>query len=83
MGSVTTEHVFALMALLVQPVSASSARMIVGKEVRANRMVLASVTHIGVTLVEGSISVVIQKISFLMATAETLLLVLIRVRTAA
>jgi hypothetical protein len=83
MDSVTTEHVFALTAFLVQHVSVSSARMIAGKEVRANRMALASVTPTGAPLVEGSISVVIQKISFLMETAETPLLGLIRARTAA
>ncbi len=83
MDSATTEHAFALTALLVQHVSALSARMIAGKEVRVNRMALASVTSIGVLRVQGSISVAIQKITCLMATAGTLLLALIHIQTAA
>ena len=71
------------MVLPVQRVSASSVRTIAGKEVRVNRTALASVTPIGALREEGSISVVIQKITCPTATAGMPLLASIRVRTAA
>jgi len=77
------EHAFVLTALLAHLVTALGARTIAGKEVRVNKMALADVTPIGVPLVQESISAAIQKITCLMATAETTLFALIRIRTAA